>query len=243
MRLMAGLDQPSAGQLIWDGQDVTGHARAGPQRCHGLSAVHQLSRSDGFKTSPRRCASLGLPMRSTASVVRNRRNDAPDADVLTRKPLELSGGQQQRCAAGARAGQGRNWSTRAAGEPLDYKLREELRSRSPASSRPPARSSSMRLPKPEEARCWAAIPRRFVAGCVTRSASTLQVVYREPVDATTAQRVQRMPMNFVGGEKPGELATPPAPQTAQALPAVADGAYQAGFRANHPFLNCITIGG
>src|SRR5436190_5702039 len=36
MRLMARLDQPSQGRVILDGRDVTG-----PQRRHGLSAVHQ----------------------------------------------------------------------------------------------------------------------------------------------------------------------------------------------------------
>ena len=30
MRLMAGLDQPTAGRILWDGRDVTGMRGAGP---------------------------------------------------------------------------------------------------------------------------------------------------------------------------------------------------------------------
>ena len=42
MRLMAGLDRPTAGAILVDGADVTRVSRAPPQRRDGLPAVRQL---------------------------------------------------------------------------------------------------------------------------------------------------------------------------------------------------------
>ncbi len=45
MRLMAGLDAPTAGSVWFDGKDVTGVPVQRALGRHGLPAVHQLSRT------------------------------------------------------------------------------------------------------------------------------------------------------------------------------------------------------
>ena len=42
MRLMAGLDVPQTGRILWQGKDVTGVRVQDRKVRHGLSAVHQL---------------------------------------------------------------------------------------------------------------------------------------------------------------------------------------------------------
>ncbi|HZW14552.1 MAG TPA: ABC transporter ATP-binding protein [Noviherbaspirillum sp.] len=128
MRLMAGLDRPTTGRVLADGQDVTGVS----VRERDLAMVYQqfinypsLSVFDNI-ASPLRIK------RAPEAEVKKRVNDMAErlhiTPYLQRSPAELSGGQQQRTAL-ARA------LIKGAGlllldEPLvnlDYKLREELR--------------------------------------------------------------------------------------------------------------------
>ncbi|MEY4982883.1 MAG: hypothetical protein RIR62_1149, partial [Pseudomonadota bacterium] len=132
MRLMAGLDVPSAGRLFWDGADVTG-MRVQDRK---VAMVYQQFINYPAMTVYDNIASpLRLMGRSQAEIDRRVRQTAEMlklTPMLDRKPLELSGGQQQRCAL-ARA------LVKEAGlvlldEPLanlDYKLREELRAELP----------------------------------------------------------------------------------------------------------------
>jgi glycerol transport system ATP-binding protein len=128
MRLIAGLDKPTAGRLIMDGVDVTGM----PVQKRNIAMVYQqfinypnLSVFENI-ASPLRI--LGLKdsvinkrVKEVASILRI-------GEFLQRLPLELSGGQQQRTAmARALIKEG---SLILFDEPLvnlDYKLREELR--------------------------------------------------------------------------------------------------------------------
>ena len=128
MRLMAGLDQPSAGRISVDGKDVTGMA----VRQRSVAFVYQQFINYPSLTvfeniaSPLRLARIdrSLVERKVKETARLLHID----HLLDRLPAELSGGQQQRTAI-ARA------LIKDAGlllldEPLvnlDYKLREELR--------------------------------------------------------------------------------------------------------------------
>src|SRR5512133_3394235 len=128
MRLMAGLDQPSAGRVMAEGRDVTGI----PVRQRDLAMVYQQFINYPSFTVFENIASplriKGVP----ADTIKRRVGDMAErlhiTPYLERYPAELSGGQQQRTAL-ARA------LIKDAGlllldEPLvnlDYKLREELR--------------------------------------------------------------------------------------------------------------------
>ncbi len=128
MRLMAGLDVPTSGRVLWNGEDVTG-MRVQERR---VAMVYQQFINYPSLTVYENIAS---PLR-----LMGKKRDEIDAAVqktaammkltpmLQRKPLELSGGQQQRCALARALVKGAELVL--LDEPLanlDYKLREELR--------------------------------------------------------------------------------------------------------------------
>lgn len=126
MRIMAGLDRPSTGQVRVDGRDVTGV----PVRERNVAMVYQQ-----FINYPsmRVAENIASPLRlrgernvgeRVRALAQRLRIDA----FLERFPSELSGGQQQRVAL-ARA-LAKKAPLMLLDEPLvnlDYKLREELR--------------------------------------------------------------------------------------------------------------------
>ncbi|NEX64536.1 ABC transporter ATP-binding protein [Noviherbaspirillum galbum] len=128
MRLMAGLDRPSAGRVLVDGKDVTGV----PVRERDLAMVYQQFINYPSFTVYDNIASPLRIQRVPEADIKKRVYDLAErlhiTPYLQRHPAELSGGQQQRTAM-ARA------LIKDAGlllldEPLvnlDYKLREELR--------------------------------------------------------------------------------------------------------------------
>ena len=126
MRVMAGLDAPSQGRVMADGQDVTGAPGARAQRLDGLPAVHQLPVDDGGRQH--RVAAEAARRRRHRRARQRARCQLHIEPFLKRLPAELSGGQQQRVAL-ARA-LAKRAPLMLLDEPLvnlDYKLREELR--------------------------------------------------------------------------------------------------------------------
>jgi glycerol transport system ATP-binding protein len=128
MRLIAGLDQPSSGRILFDGRDVTGLS----VRKRDVAMVYQQ-----FINYPSMTVFDNI-----ASPLRRRRLDRADIDrrvrrmaemlhiepLLDRLPSELSGGQQQRTAIARALVKGARLLL--LDEPLvnlDYKLREEMR--------------------------------------------------------------------------------------------------------------------
>jgi glycerol transport system ATP-binding protein len=126
MRLMAGLDVPSQGRVLVDGQDVTGV----PVRKRDVAMVYQQFINYPSMTVARNIASP-LLLRKAANVEQRVLEIAQRLHIdmfLDRLPAELSGGQQQRVAL-ARA-LAKKAPLMLLDEPLvnlDYKLREELR--------------------------------------------------------------------------------------------------------------------
>ena len=240
MRLMAGLDAPTGGRILWHGKDVSG-VRV---QDRGVAMVYQqfinypaMSVYDNI-ASPMRLmgksqAEVDRAVRATAEMLKL-------TPMLSRKPLELSGGQQQRCAL-ARA------LVKGAGlvlldEPLanlDYKLREELRAEIPRIFEDSGAIFVYATTEPEEALLLGGQTATLWEGRVTQFGSTPQV-YRIPADATTARVFSDPPMNFLSCFKQGhrinfgDTANAPADGPLAALP---DGRYTAGFRANHLELN------
>jgi len=126
MRIMAGLDAPTHGRVLVDGQDVTGM----PVRQRNVAMVYQQFINYPSLTVAQNIGSP-LQLRAEKDVAQRVRALADKLHItpfLERLPAELSGGQQQRVAL-ARA-LAKNAPLMLLDEPLvnlDYKLREELR--------------------------------------------------------------------------------------------------------------------
>ncbi|MEM1297628.1 MAG: ABC transporter ATP-binding protein [Pseudomonadota bacterium] len=239
MRIMAGLDVPTAGRVHWDGADVTGHR----VQDRDVAMVYQQFINYPSMTVYDNIASpLRLRRAPAAEIDRKVRESAAlmklDESQLGRRPLELSGGQQQRCAL-ARA------LVKEAGlvlldEPLanlDYKLREELRAEIPRIFQASGSIFVYATTEPHEALLLGGNTACLWEGRVTQFGPTAQV-YRRPEDAVTAEVFSDPPMNFVQLTKSGETLTHAEGSfAAEGLSAVPDGQYRAGFRANHVSLD------
>jgi glycerol transport system ATP-binding protein len=236
MRLMAGLDVPASGRILWQGQDVTGMR----VQDRAVAMVYQQFINYPSMTVYENIASpLRLQGKSRAEIdagVRQTAEMLKLTPMLERKPLELSGGQQQRCAL-ARA------LVKGAGlvlldEPLanlDYKLREELRAEIPRIFEAAGSIFVYATTEPEEALLLGGNTATLWEGRVTQFGPTPDV-YRQPRDATTARVFSDPPMNFLTVTKAGERIGFGDGQEAPAigsLAGLADGTYLAGFRPNH----------
>lgn len=231
MRLMAGLDAPTEGRVLWNGQDVTGQRVQDRQvamvyqqfiNYPSMSVYDNIASPLRLQRLPR--AEVEARVRQTAEMLRL-------TPMLQRRPLELSGGQQQRTAL-ARA------LVKGAGlvlldEPLanlDYKLREELRVEIPRIFEASGAIFVYATTEPEEALLLGGNTATLWEGRVTQFGPTPQV-YREPVDAITARVFSDPPMNFAAVAVAGGTAR--LGPHGWPVPGIADGTYQAGFRASH----------
>ena len=126
MRIMAGLDVPTGGQVRVDGADVTGM----PVRKRNVAMVYQQFINYPSLTVSENIASP-LKLRGEKNIEQTVRSLAGRLHIemfLDRLPAELSGGQQQRVALARALAKGA--PLMLLDEPLvnlDYKLREELR--------------------------------------------------------------------------------------------------------------------
>ena len=225
MRIMAGLDVPTAGSISWDGQDVTG---VRVQKRDVAMVYQQFINYPSMSVYDYIASPLRLRRADRQEIDRRVREAAGlmklSDDLLDRRPLELSGGQQQRCAL-ARA------LVKDAGlvlldEPLanlDYKLREELRAEIPKIFEASGAIFVYATTEPHEALLLGGNTAAMWEGRVTQFGPTAEV-YRRPQDATTAGVFSDPPMNFFPARLEGGQIT--ATNGAGAT-------HKAGFRANH----------
>lgn len=252
MRLLAGLDKPTSGRVLVDGNDVTGvHVR---NRSVGM--VYQQFINYPTLTvyeniaSPLRVkgvskAEIDDRVRKAASLLRLQ-------DMLDRLPLQLSGGQQQRCAI-ARAVV-KEADLVLLDEPLanlDYKLREELREELPRIFAETGAIFVYATTEPTEALLLGGNTACLWEGRITQFGPTAQV-YRAPNDLISARVFSDPPLNMMTVEKRGhELHLPGGLADARSgglLRNLADGTYTIGVRAHHlclkrPSSEAIAIGG
>jgi glycerol transport system ATP-binding protein len=235
MRLMAGLDVPTTGRLLWNGKDVTG-MRVQDRRV--AMVYQQFINYPAMSVYENIASPLRILGMSKAEIDRSVRATADMlklTPMLGRKPLELSGGQQQRCALARALVKGAELVL--LDEPLanlDYKLREELRVEIPKIFEASGAIFVYATTEPEEALLLGGNTATLWGGRVTQFGPT-PVVYRQPADATTARVFSDPPMNFVRCVKSGDQLSfggITAPATG-AMAQLANDNYLAGFRANH----------
>ena len=235
MRLMAGLDQPTAGSVWFDGKDVTGV----PVQRRNIAMVYQQFINYPSMTVYENIASpLRVAGADQARIDREVRRAAELLRLtpyLDRTPLNLSGGQQQRTAL-ARAIV-KNAKLVLLDEPLanlDYKLREELRTELPRIFEASGAIFVYATTEPSEALLLGGNTVCMWEGQVLQAGDTSKV-YRQPDTLRVAQVFSDPPLNIVGIEKKNGTVQYAggihAPATGL-YKSLADGSYRVGFRAH-----------
>lgn len=197
MRVIAGLDRPSAGQILVDGVDVTGVS----VRERKLAMVYQQ-----FVNYPAMTVydNIAAPLRlqgCPAAELKQRVLEIAEklhiAHLLQRLPGALSGGQQQRCAL-ARA-----LVKRAPlvllDEPLvnlDYKLREELRTELASLFVDGNTTVVYATTEPQEALLLGGHTVLMDAGRIIQTGPTL-ALYQQPATVRAAAIFNDPPMNIL----------------------------------------------
>ena len=232
MRIMAGLDTPTAGRVRVDGADVTGM----PVRDRNVAMVYQQ-----FINYPSMTVAANI-----ASPLKLRKEKGIDARVrelaerlhidmfLERLPAELSGGQQQRVALARALAKGA--PLMLLDEPLvnlDYKLREELREElSPLFAA--GRSTVVyATTEPAEALLLGGYTAVLGEGRLLQYGPTAEVFHR-PCSLDVARAFSDPPMNLLPAQAaPGGVQLQGGPLLAVHLPAgSAAGALTVGLRAS-----------
>ncbi|WP_275785508.1 ABC transporter ATP-binding protein [Pararhizobium gei] len=236
MRLMAGLDKPTTGTIVFDGKDVTGLR----VQDRGVAMVYQQFINYPAMTVYENIASpMRIAGRDKATIDREVRK-AADLMRLTpfldRMPLNLSGGQQQRTAL-ARAIV-KNASLVLLDEPLanlDYKLREELREELPKLFAASGSIFVYATTEAQEALLLGGNTATMSEGRISQFGQTINV-YRRPHDLVTAKTFADPPLNTIDLTKAGAAfqrnGAPvlPVPQHLAALP---DGPCTLAFHPHH----------
>ena len=187
MRLMAGLDRPTAGRLVADGRDVTGLG----VKHRSVAMVYQQFVNYPTLTVYENIASplrvQGLPAGDIEARVAHAAKLMRLEPMLERLPAQLSGGQQQRTAL-ARALVKRAKLV-LLDEPLanlDYKLREELREELPRLFAETGAILVYATTEPAEALLLRGRTTTLSEGRVTQFGPTPRV-YREPDNLQAAR--------------------------------------------------------
>jgi glycerol transport system ATP-binding protein len=236
MQLMAGLVQPSAGQVWFGGRDVTGV----PVQKRKVSMVFQqfinypnLSVYENI-ASPLRVARMQeAEVRSRVGHIAEMLQLSP---FLQRRPAALSGGQQQRTAL-ARA-LVKDADLVLLDEPLanlDYKLREGLREELPRLFADRSCTVVYATSEPGEALLLGGYTATVHEGRVTQYGPNGSV-YREPVDLTTARVFSDPPINMAQVVKSGQrirLSERVSWSAEGKLRGLPDGEYTIGLRPHH----------
>lgn len=197
MRLMAGLDKPSTGEIYFDGENVT-HTRV---QDRSVAMVYQQFINYPTLTVYENIASpMRIAGKDSAAIDQSVRK-AADLMKLTpyldRTPLNLSGGQQQRTAL-ARAIV-KNAALVLLDEPLanlDYKLREELREELPKIFAQSGAIFVYATTEPHEALLLGGNTATLSQGQITQFGKTIDV-YRNPVNLVSARTFADPPLNVV----------------------------------------------
>jgi glycerol transport system ATP-binding protein len=236
MRLMAGLVQPTTGEIWFDGANVTGI----PVQKRNVAMVYQqFINYPNMNVFDNIASPLKLAGHSRAEI---QQRVQPVAELLRleqflrRNPAELSGGQQQRCAM-ARA-LVKDSDLVLLDEPLanlDYKLREELREELPRLFAASERTVVYATTEPSEALLLGGHTAAMHEGRITQFGPTGEV-YRHPIDKLTASVFSDPPINIIQVSKQDgkfRLADGNGWQARGRYLDLSDGVYEFGVRPHH----------
>ena len=201
MRLMAGLDQPSAGRLLADGHDVTGV----PVRQRNVAMVYQqFINYPSMSVFENIASPLKLRGGLDAAALRARVQALAEKlhihPFLQRLPAELSGGQQQRVALARALAKGA--PLMLLDEPLvnlDYKLREELRDELGALFAAGESTVVYATTEPTEALLLGGYTAVMDQGELLQYGPTAEVFHR-PKSIRVARAFSDPPMNLLAGQ-------------------------------------------
>jgi len=236
MRLMAGLEKPSTGEVWFDGSNVTGI----PVQKRSVAMVYQ-----SFINYPNFTVfnNIASPLKVAGvlkSELTHRVHQIADLLKLTpmlhRLPSELSGGQQQRTALARALAKGADLVL--LDEPLanlDYKLREELREDLPKLFAGSGTTIVYATSEPLEALMLGGYTATLSAGHLVQFGET-PVIYRNPSTLESAKVFSDPPINTATVEKRdgwihlSEKVKWNIPERLSLLP---DGPYTIGLRPYH----------
>ncbi len=236
MQLMAGIQQPTRGEIWYKGRNVT---RDAVQK-RNVSMVYQQ-----FINYPMMNVfeNIASPLRVTGmaeSEIKSRVGKAAEvlrlSPMLDRKPSELSGGQQQRTAI-ARAIV-KDSDIIFLDEPLanlDYKLREELRDELPRIFAGRNAIVFYATTEPHEALLFGGNTLTLHEGRVTQYGKTAEI-YRNPNSIISARVFSDPPINVTKARKSGKTLTVfngvkwPVAGSSATLP---DGDYELALHPHH----------
>ncbi len=236
MKLMAGLERPSSGEVWFAGKNVTGVS----VRNRNVSMVYQQFINYPNMTVYENIASPLRVARMPEDEIKRRVGTFAEllklTPMLDRRPSELSGGQQQRTAM-ARA-LVKDADLVLLDEPLanlDFKLREELRDELPRLFADRDCIVVYATTEPVEALLFGGHTACLFEGRVAQFGPTGDI-YRNPLDLTSAQVFSDPPINTASVTKAGqefrlsggEVFSAPA-----AFSGLADGVYTIGVRPHH----------
>ena len=236
LRLMAGLERPTKGEIWFKGANVTGV----PVQKRKVAMVYQQFINYPNFTVYDNIASplkvVRLPKKEIEARVHKVAELLKITPMLKRMPSELSGGQQQRTAL-ARA-LVKESDLVLLDEPLanlDYKLREELREELPKLFHDSGATVVYATTEPAEALLLGGHTATLHEGRVTQYGPTSSV-YRIPQDLLSARVFSDPPINTASITKRGEkfhyneTASWNVSEKYKSLP---DGPYTIGFRPHH----------
>jgi len=236
MRLMAGLEKPTTGEIWTKDQNVTGI----PVQKRSVAMVYQafinypsFSVFDNI-ASPLKVA--GLPKKEIKEKVHRFADLLKLTPTLNRLPSELSGGQQQRTALARALVKGTELVL--LDEPLanlDYKLREELRDELPKLFADTGATVVYATTEPLEALMLGGHTATLKEGRLVQFGRTASI-YRKPATMESAEVFSDPPINTAAIKKSGKMAylgETVSWKVPEQLASLADGNYRIALRPHH----------